>query len=431
MSVEARITEADLVAARGRLLFPDTETFYDRPVHLVRGEGSHVFDPSGVRYLDAYNNVVSVGHCHPRVVEATSRQVATLNTHSRYLHEGIIGYTERLLATMPPGLDRVVYVCTGSEANDLALRIAAHHTGATGVVITPEAYHGNTQAVAAISPGIGGSVRPGPHVRTTIAPDGYRIPTEELAPRFAASVADAVEDLRAAGLGTSCLIVDSIFSSDGIHPDPSLLRPAVETVRAAGGLFVADEVQAGFGRTGGAFWGFERHGVVPDMVTIGKPMGNGFPVAAVVVRSEVLEAFAREVPYFNTFAGNPVAMAAASAVLDVIEDERLMASAAMVGRVLMERLALLAADHPALGDVRGAGLYVGVEVVTDPESKSPDAALAHRLAEALRDRRVLLATSGPHGNVLKIRPPLVFSMADVEWLCGALQEALGEGVARA
>lgn len=424
MSAQARITEAELVVARARLLFPDPETFYDTPVHLVRGEGSHLFDPDGVRYLDAYNNVVSVGHCHPHVVEATSRQVATLNTHSRYLHEGIIAYTERLLATMPAGLDRVIYACTGSEANDLALRIAAHHTGATGILITPDAYHGNTQAVAAISPGIGGSVRPGAHVRTTIAPDSYRIPTADLASRFAISVAAAVDDLRAAGDGTSCLIVDSIFSSDGIYPDPSVLRPAVAMVRAAGGLFIGDEVQAGFGRTGEAFWGFERHGLVPDMVTLGKPMGNGFPVAAVVVRSDILEAFAREVPYFNTFAGNPVAMAAASAVLDVIEDERLMARAATVGSALRDRLALLAADHPALGDVRGTGLYVGVEVVTDPDSKAPDAALAHRITEALRDRRVLLATSGPHGNVLKIRPPLVFSMADVDWLVGALEESL-------
>jgi len=426
MTLRTRSDDATLLAARERLLFPDAELFYDRPVHIVRGEGSHLFDPDGTRYLDAYNNVASVGHCHPRVVEATTRQLATLNTHSRYLHEAIVASSERLLATMPAGLDRVVYVCTGSEANDLALRIAAHRTGARGVLITPDAYHGNTEAVAAISPGIGGSVRPGPHVRTIPAPDSYRIPAPELAPRFAAGTAAAIEDLTATGLGTSCLIVDSILSSDGIYPNPSVLGPAADLVHAAGGLVIADEVQAGFGRTGDAFWGFERHGLVPDLVTVGKPMGNGFPVAAVVTRTDVLDSFARAVPYFNTFAGNPVAMAAATAVLDVIEEEQLQDHAAAVGAALRERLQGIADDHPCLGDVRGAGLYVGVEVVLDRTTKEPDPRTAHRLVEAMRDRRVLLATSGPHGNVLKIRPPLVFSRGDVDWLCQALTDALAE-----
>ncbi len=427
MSVQVEPRDAAILATRERVLLPGYELFYDRPVHLVRGEGSHLFDPDGRRYLDAYNNVVSVGHCHPHVVEAVSRQVATLNTHTRYLHEGIVDYSERLLALMPAGIDRVLHVCTGSEANDLALRIAAHHTGTTGVIITADAYHGNTQAVAAVSPDIGGTVRPGPHVRAVPAPDSYRLPADGLATRFAADVGHAIEELQAGGFGLSCLIVDSIFSSDGIFPDPSVLGPAVRLVHEAGGLFIGDEVQPGFGRTGERMWGFERHQVTPDLVTIGKPMGNGLPVAAVTVGTDVLDEFARDVPYFNTYAGNPVSMAAADAVLDVIEDEGLMANAAWVGGALRAELERLTTDHPQVGDVRGVGLYIGIEIVTDRESGTPDPQAASRIVNALRDRRVLLATSGPHGNVLKIRPPLVFSMSDADWLATALGEVLAQG----
>ena len=321
----------------------------------------------------------------------------------------------------------MLHVCTGSEANDLALRIAAHHTGASGVVITANAYHGNTEAVAAISPGIGGSGDPGTHVRAVPAPDSYRIQAAERATRFAADVASAIEDLRAAGHGFSCLIVDTIFSSDGIYPDPSILGPAVRVAHDAGGLFIADEVQPGFGRTGEAMWGFERHGVTPDLVTIGKPMGNGMPVAAVAVGTDVLESFARAIPYFNTYAGNPVSMAAADAVLDAIEEDGLLANAARVGGELRVELERLTADEPSVGDVRSAGLYIGVEIVTDRESGSPDTAAAARIVNGLRERRVLLATSGRHGNVLKIRPPLVFSMSDADWLVTELGEVFAHG----
>ncbi|MCB0947419.1 MAG: aminotransferase class III-fold pyridoxal phosphate-dependent enzyme, partial [Mycobacterium sp.] len=277
-----------LIAARDRTLGPSYRLFYERPVHLVRGSGTRLYDADGDCYLDAYNNVACVGHCHPHVVEATSRQLATLNTHTRYLHEGIVAYSERLLATMPDPIDRVMYACTGSEVNDLALRVAEMHTGATGVIITADAYHGNTAAVTAISPSIGGATRIGPHVRTVAAPDSYRIPADDLAARFEAEVAAAAADLRAAGFGLSAMIVDTIFSSDGIHPDPSVLAPACAVVHRAGGVVITDEVQPGFARTGDAMWGFLRHGVVPDIVTMGKPMGNGLPIAAMAARAAVL-----------------------------------------------------------------------------------------------------------------------------------------------
>lgn len=407
---------AQLIEARTRLLGPAYRLFYERPVHLVRGSGSHLFDADGERYLDAYNNVVSVGHCHPRVVAAITRQAETLNTHTRYLHEGIVECSQRLLATFPDDVDQVMYACTGSEANDLALRVAQMYTGAHGVIVTRDAYHGNTEAVTAISPSIGGATAIGPHVRAVPAPDSYRV-GDDVTGRFLADVEAAIDDLRAAGHGLSCLIVDTFFSSDGIYPDPSVLAPAVRAVHAAGGVFIADEVQPGFGRTGESMWGFSRHGVVPDLVTMGKPMANGLPVAAMAARSAVLDAFAREVPYFNTFGGNPVSMAAAAAVLDVIEDEQLMANAARVGTALRDELTRIAGETPRIGDVRGAGLYVGIEMVANPDLKTPDRAGAHDLVNAMRDRKVLISVSGADGNVLKVRPPLVFSMSDVDWFC--------------
>ena len=412
-----------LIATRSRVLGPAYRLFYDQPVHLVRGEGSHLFDADGVRYLDAYNNVASVGHCHPHVVTAVARQMATLNTHTRYLHRGIVDYSERLLATMPDEVDQVMYACTGSEVNDLALRVAEMHTGATGVVITRDAYHGNTASATAISPSLGAATAVGRNVRIVDPPDSYRVPAGERAARFTADVARAADDLIAAGHGVSCLIVDTIFSSDGIYTDPSVLTAAVDEVRARGGVFIADEVQPGFARTGASMWGFDRHGVVPEVVTMGKPMGNGVPVAAMAAQAAVLEPFALGVPYFNTFGGTPVSMAAASAVLDVIEDEGLAANAATVGDALRARLSTI--DHPRLGDVRGAGLYVGVEVVTDRDSKKPDRAAARRFVNALRERHVLLSVCGHDGNVLKIRPPLVFSVSDVDWFCSAFTDALG------
>jgi 4-aminobutyrate aminotransferase-like enzyme len=404
-----------LIAARDRMLGPAYRLFYQRPVHLVRGEGTRLYDADGACYLDAYNNVASVGHCHPHVVEAVSRQLSTLNTHTRYLHGGIVDYSQRLLATMPEQIDQVMYACTGSEVNDLALRVAEMYTGATGVIVTSDAYHGNTAAVTAISPSIGGATVLGEHVRAIPPPDSYRTPAGELAARFTDDVVAAITDLKACGAGFSALIVDTIFSSDGIYPDPSVLAPAVAAVHRAGGVFIADEVQPGFARTGEAMWGFLRHGVVPDLVTMGKPMGNGLPIAAMAARADILEAFARGVPYFNTFGGNPVTVAAAAAVLDVIEDEKLMRNAGEVGTQLRTELAALGAEHPRIGDVRGTGLYVGVEVISD--TGAPDRAGARALVNAMRERRVLISVCGRDGNVLKIRPPLVFSNSDVDWFC--------------
>lgn len=414
-----------LLARRAKLLGPAYRLFYENPLHPVRGEGVWLFDADGRRYLDAYNNVASVGHCHPHVVAAIARQAGVLNTHTRYLHEGVLDYAERLLATMPPALGHAMFTCTGSEANDLAMRIARAHTKAEGLIVTRFAYHGVTASIAQASPSLGKFVQIGATVRTAPAPDSYRGAPEGLGAAFARGVREAIADLKVQGMRPAALMVDTVFSSDGIFTDPpGFLAEAVAAVREAGGVFIADEVQAGLGRTGDALWGFQRHGVVPDIVTMGKPLGAGHPLAGLTVRPEVLAAFGRECRYFNTFGGNPVAMAAGIAVMDVIEREDLVANAQRIGRYLRARLVELATRHPLIGDVRGAGLFIGVELVSDRATQAPATAETARVVNALRERGVLLSGTGEHANTLKIRPPLVFSEANADLLVDTLDEVL-------
>ncbi|KQR50084.1 aspartate aminotransferase family protein [Acidovorax sp. Leaf160] len=413
---------AGLLARRARLLSPAYRLFYDEPFHPVRGEGVWLYDAAGTPWLDAYNNVVPLGHARPEVVEAIARQASVLNTHTRYLHEGILDYAERLLATMPPELGHATFTCTGSEANDLAMRIATAHTGGTGLIVTRFAYHGVTSALACASPSLGQYVRIGDHVRLVDAPEGGDAGTGQ---RFADGVRAAIADLQAHGLKPAALLVDTVFSSDGVFTGPAgFLQGAVDAIHAAGGVFIADEVQPGFGRTGEAFWGFLRHGVVPDIVTMGKPMGNGHPVAGLAVRPEVMKAFGQASRYFNTFGGNPVSMAAASAVLGVIEQNDLQANALQVGTYLRERLAALGERHAIVGEARGAGLFVGLELLADRTTRAPATAQAARVVNGLRRRQVLLSATGPDGNVLKIRPPLVFQREHADLLVERLDEVL-------
>jgi 4-aminobutyrate aminotransferase-like enzyme len=408
---------------RARLFGSASVLFYDKPLEFVRGEGCWLYDIDGTPYLDAYNNVPSVGHCHPHVVEAAARQLAQLNIHSRYVHQDIMDYAERLLATLPPALSNITFTCTGSESNDLALRLAASFSGARGVIVTEAAYHGNTALVTEVSPSLFSPAAPAPHVRVIPAPDSYRVLPERLSDFFAQHVAAAIEDLERSGVGFSALLVDSIFSSDGVFADPpGFLRAAADMVHAANGLLIADEVQSGFGRTGTSMWGFERHGVLPDIVTMGKPMGNGYPIGAVVTRPEILNALCAKVGYFNTFGGSPVAAAAGQAVLDVIEREGLMANAMRVGGSLKRSLEDLSVRHPKIGDVRGAGFYIGVEIIKNGGSPAPE--LAKAIINGLRERRVLIGAAGRFGNVLKIRPPLCFSPANADHLVAALDDEL-------
>ncbi len=410
---------------RRRRVLPRSPLFYQDPVHLVRGDGVWLFDPDGGRYLDCYNNVPVVGHSHPRVVRAVSQQQRLLATHSRYLHEAVVELAERLQATLPPGLDALLVVNSGSEANDLAWRIARAATGRTGAIVSAHAYHGLTEATHALSPEEWAARERPAHVATVPAPDGYRgaYRREEdgWAQRYAAHIDDAAGALGDRGL--AAMYVDPAFTADGIlSPPPGYLREAARRVRALGGLLVADEVQAGHGRTGSHLWSFQESGIEPDMVVMGKPLGNGFPVAVLAARADLVAAVPQETEIFSTFGGNPVACAAALAVLDVIAAEGLVAHAAQTGAYLRQGLAELAESHPVIGDIRGQGLLLGVELVDG--TRAPAAGPARTATEALRDRGILLSATGPAGNVLKIRPPLVFQREHADLLLQALDEVL-------
>lgn len=414
-----------LTDKRSRVLGDSYRLFYRNPVHLVRGEGQYLWDAAGDKYLDVYNNVASIGHCHPAVIAAVHQQMSQLNTHTRYLHERILDYTEDLLTTVPTEITKAMYMCTGSEANDLAIRVARAYSGGTGIIVSQEAYHGTSELTSGASPALGSGQPLAATTRLVPAPDRYRVDAPDLGIWFANEIQKQIDDMAAHGIKFAGFLADSIFSSDGVLPAPiGYLQPAVDVVHANGGIFIADEVQPGFARTGDAFWGFARHGIVPDIITMGKPMGNGIPVSALLARPDVLAAFSDEIPYFNTFGGNPVSIAAAQAVLQVIREEKLQAHSKNVGEKLRRELALLAQRHSSVGDVRGAGLFIGFELVSDRDAKTPNKALALDVIERLRTDHVLTSVAGPYGNVLKLRPPLAFQEQDIDWLVGSLDKAL-------
>jgi 4-aminobutyrate aminotransferase-like enzyme/Ser/Thr protein kinase RdoA (MazF antagonist) len=414
-----------LLSRRRRLLGAGAELFYDEPLHLVRGEGVWLFDANGERYLDAYNNVPHVGHAHPAVVQAIQRQTATLATHTRYLHESILDYAERLTASLPAHLDSCIFVNSGSEANDVAWRLAQSATGARGGLVIQHAYHGITDAVAALTPASAQSLNP--RVQTLAPPPAHLRAHDAFSSHdTAAAVSDAEDAIRAlaqSGFAPAAFFIDSALTSSGILDPPAAWLAAVAgRVRAAGGLVVADEVQYGLGRSGSNFWGFERRGLQPDIVTLGKPVGNGFPLGVVIARRQIIEAFQDKFGFFSTFGGNAVAAAAGLAVLDVMQREQLQQNAHATGEYLRAQLQALSAHHDSLGGVRGAGLLLGVEV-RGPDASAARAA-AKRIVNTLASRhRVLIGSEGPLGNVLKLRPPMSFSREHADLLVAALDAA--------
>jgi 4-aminobutyrate aminotransferase-like enzyme len=405
----------ETIRRRNEVLGPGYMLMYREPVEFVSGRGAHLYDHKGNDFLDVYNNVPCVGHAHPRVVEAVSRQLAAVNTNTRYVQEALVDYAERLLATLPSELSKLSLACSGSEANDLAMRVAKFHTGGEGIIVTRNAYHGITSEVSRFSPSLGKGSPLGPAVRLIDPPDPrLAVPGSTLAEHMRAQVRGAIEDLERHGYRLAALISDCAYSSDGIFTDPvDYMQGVVDEVHAAGGVYIADEVQSGFARLGDSMWGFTRHGVVPDIVTMGKPMGNGVPVSGVVFRPEVSEEFGRNVRYFNTFAGSSIPVAAAAAVLDVLEEENVQQRVLENGALLRAGIEELTRESPYVAEVRGRGLYVGVEIVKDRETLAPDRGRAEDVISDMRDRRVLISASGPVANVLKIRPPLAFSSADV------------------
>jgi 4-aminobutyrate aminotransferase-like enzyme/Ser/Thr protein kinase RdoA (MazF antagonist) len=417
---------ATLVARRSAAFGPAvTAPSYRQPLHLVRGDGVWLIDADGRHHLDAYNNVPVVGHEHPRVVEAVVRQARRLNTNSRYVHETAIELAERLIATTDGRLDVVMFVNSGSEANDIAWRIARAATGGSGALTTDWAYHGITEAVNALTPEEWGS-RPTPaHVRTWRPPDALRgFGRDEVQDAFAGALQRLVE----AGHPAAAAILDGVLTSDGIVDlSPDLAGELVRMTHAAGGLWIADEVQSGHGRTGATMWGYQRLGIEPDIITVGKPMGNGMPIAAVITRHDLAARFAPDGDFFSTFGGNPVAAAAALAVLDVMDDERIIDNAANVGEHLTGRLRELAPSHPRIGEVRAIGLAIGVEIV-GTDDLAPDAATAKEIVEGMRERGVLIGSTGRAGNTLKIRPPLVFGKTHADQVVETLEDVLADAL---
>jgi 4-aminobutyrate aminotransferase-like enzyme/Ser/Thr protein kinase RdoA (MazF antagonist) len=417
-------TRSVLVGRRAAAFGPAIEPLsYREPIEMERADGVWMVDADGRRYLDMYNNVPSIGHGHPRVTTAVARQWRTLNTNLRYLHHSAVELAERLLAQCPAPLDTVLFVNSGSEANDLAWRLATHVTGNSGGLCTEFAYHGITAAMAPFSP-------------ETLPDDGNRTAVERWAPTDSyrgqhagtEEFTAALDRLDRRGLAPAITILDGVLQSDGVLDlAPDHVQELVRLTHQAGGLWVADEVQGGHGRTGEAMWSFERFGIQPDMVTLGKAMGDGQPVGALITSREIAESFARDTVFFSTFAGNQVSMAAATAVLDVLDDERVLPRVRAAGETLRAAVRAATAHDERVGDVRGVGLANGIEIVRDRVSKIPDPAAARGIKDGLRARGVLVGTTGKHGNVLKVRPPLAFTEDLVPMFVAALTDVLGDG----
>ena len=403
----------DLIDRRQAVLGPNVPTFYEEPVHLIKGEGVWVWDKDGQRYLDCYNNVPHVGHCHPHVVEAISIQAQKLNTHTRYLHEGIVDYGERLTAKFQTDLNQIIMVCSGSEANDIALRMAQAATGKTGIIATDNTYHGNTMAVSQLSsrkPPIGGYAT---NVRHVPAPDTLRPiggDYKSQANAFAKEIQTAINDLETSGYGFSGFLFCPTFANEGLPDLPkNFMAPAAQIIKAAGGILISDEVQPGFGRTGDNWWGHEWLKLSPDVVTLGKPMANGHPVAAVVAKENIMADFRNAFGYFNTFGGNPVSCAAAAATLDVIEQDGLVENSRHVGKEFLERLQTI--KHEVIANIRGRGLFIALELEFNGFASEKS---AERIVEYARNNGLLMGRTGRNRNILKLRPPMPFSTQNAE-----------------
>ena len=416
----------NLISRRERVLGGGAPLFYEEPVHIVRGEGVFLFDADGKRYLDMYNNVPCVGHANPHVVDAMHRQASTLNVHSRYLHEGVIDYAERLVAKHHASLDRIVFTCTGTEANEAAIAMARFATGGQGIICTGHAYHGNSALVSKLT---WAGHRSDPEIRSVRFPEIYRpieagLSSSELADLYLVDVQAAIESFAAARVPLAGMLVCPIFANEGLPTIPGgYMARAAAMVRDAGGLFIADEVQAGFCRSG-RWWGYEVSDFVPDIATMGKPMGNGLPLAGAVARADLVDTFRQKSAYFNTFAASPLQAAAGAAVLDVIEAEKLQERVAEVGAYLRDGLRKI--DCEAIGDVRGHGLFTGIDWVSDRGAKTPDVEGVKRVVNHLKEKGFLTSHAGAAFNVLKIRPPLVFRHEHADLFLTAFEETLRE-----
>lgn len=415
---------------RKRHIGPSFSVSYQEPLHIVRGEGQYLFDAEGKRYLDAVNNIQHVGHCHPAIVEAAQQQYEKLNTNTRYLDETIVNYAKTLTDKLPNGLDVCFFTNSGSEANDLALRMARLYTQSKQTIVLDAAYHGNLSSLIEISPykhdGPGGAGAPD-FVDTIPMPDPYRGKHrgEDASTGYVNEVKTAIEYIQQKDGGKPVFIAESLMGCGGqlVLPE-GFLKKSFELVREAGGICIADEVQIGFGRMGSHFWGFETCDVTPDIVTMGKSMGNGHPLSAVVTTREIAEVFNNGMEYFNSFGGNPVSCAVGHAVLNVIEEESLQQNAKDVGNYLLDELRKI--DHPLIGEVRGLGLFIGVELVNDHHTLVPAEKEANTIVNRMKEAGILMSTDGPDHNVLKIKPPIIFTRENADELVFNLTSIIKE-----
>ncbi len=419
-----------LIERRERLLGTQTPLFYEEPVHIVRGEGIHLYDADGKQYVDMYNNVPCVGHANPRVVAAMQQQAATLNVHSRYLHEGILDYAERLTALHAEPLTTAVFCCTGTEASEIALRMARSATGGRGIICTDATYHGNSTEVIRMS-AAPRDPEGNPEIRAIPFPQQYR-PVDpnaseaELCELYLDNVRGAIDDFAAHNIPLAGMFVCSMMVNEGLPDIPAtFMARAADMVREAGGVFIADEVQAGFCRSG-RWWGYEESGFVPDIATMGKPMGSGLPLAGVVARADLVDAFRQNTRYFNTFASSPLQAAVGMAVLDVIEEDDIRGNVNEVGRHLRSSLDQLQPAYEAMGDIRSHGLAIGIDWVKDRDTREPDRKAVTAVVNRLKEKGFLMGSAGALGNVLKIRPPLVFSRDNADAFLTAFRETMQE-----
>ena len=425
------LNHKEILDQRRKYIGPSLSISYDVPLHIVRGEAQYLFDVKGNRYLDCVNNIQHVGHCHPKIIEAVQSQYKKLNTNTRYLDEAIVNYARNLTQTLPDGLDVCFFTNSGSEANDLAMRIARNYEQSKETIVLDGAYHGNLSSLIEISPykhnGPGGSGTPD-HVHVIPMPDPFRgqYRGERCAEQYAKEVQKSIDRIQGKNRNSFAFISEALMGCGGqlILPE-GFLQKAFELVKKAGGLCIADEVQIGFGRMGSHFWGFESESVVPDIVTMGKSMGNGHPLSAVVTTKEIADAFDNGMEYFNSFGGNPVSCAVGQAVLNVIRDEGLQAHAEHVGNYLLQKLQSLQNDHEIIGDVRGRGLFIGIELVRDYQL-TPAANEAHTIVNSMKEKGVLLSTDGPDHNVIKIKPPMIFSKDNAHELVSKIDETIAE-----
>lgn len=422
--------QSDLIDRRKKALGPTYQNFYEQPLHLVRGKGLSLWDADGREYLDCYNNVVSVGHCHPQVVDALCRQAATLNTHTRYLHEGIVELGEMLGEKLPDDIDVCLFTCTGTEANDLAVQIAQHVTGNRGIVVTEASYHGNSQLVRTLSTdSYPASERPD-WLAVIEPPNLYRGPhgrdDADAAAKYLAMAVEQLDALEKRGHRPAALLIDPVWDSNGplVAPSDYVLGLCAE-VRRRGGLIIDDEVQAGYCRSGQSWWRCEHYQFRPDIITCGKPMGAGHPLAVMATSRDIATAYSKKYHYFNTFGGNPVSAAVGKAVIEVIDGENLLANARDTGAYLEARLRELAARHDSIGDLQGCGLFWGLDMISDAQSKAPLSRQKMRhLGSLIVDQGVITGYSGRYGQILKLRPPLPFSRENADTAVAAIDAAL-------